>query len=103
MHLTPQTLNCKSKGKYVKAHITLPEGFLAEDVDVNEPALAEPMGVESESIKVIGPDKIEIAFDRQAFCDALAEDGELEVTVTGSFVDGLYFSATDTIRIIGRH
>jgi parallel beta-helix repeat protein len=103
VHLTPQTLNCRSKGKYIKAHITLPEGFLAEDVDVNEPAIAEPVGLESEYIKGLGADKIEIAFDRQDFCDALTEDGELEVTVTGSLTTGQYFSATDTITIIGRH
>jgi len=102
MHLAPQTLNCNSKGKYIKAHMTLPGGFLAEDIDVDEPAIAEPVGLESEYIKGLGADKIEIAFDRQAFCEALTEDGELEITVTGSFVDGLYFSATDTIRIISR-
>jgi predicted outer membrane repeat protein len=102
MHLTPQKSNCRSKRKHIKAHITLPEGFLAEDLDANEPAIAEPMDVESESIKVLGPDKIEIAFDRQAFCDALTETGEVEVTVTGSFIDGQYFSATDTVRIISR-
>ena len=101
MKLTPQMLNCNSKGKYVKAHLTLPEGFLPQDVDVNEPAVAEPVGIESEYIKVLGtgPVKLEICFDREAFCETITETGEIEITVIGSLTTSRYFYATDTIRI----
>jgi hypothetical protein len=106
MKFTPQMLNCNSKGKYVKAHLTLPEGFLSEDVDVNEPAVAEPMGIESEYINILGNDDgpvmLEIVFDREAFCEAVTETGEVEVAVTGSLVTGRYFYCTDAIRIINR-
>jgi hypothetical protein len=109
MKLTPQMLNCNSKGKYVKAHLTLPEEFLPQDVDVNKPAWVEPMGIESESIKVLGagagPVRLEICFDREAFCDLLTDmnDGSLEVTVIGSLTAGRYFYATDTIKIKPQH
>ncbi len=107
MKLTPQTLNCNSKGKWVKAHITLAEGFLAEavDVDVNTPAVAQPMDVESEYIKVIGdgegPVRLEVGFDREGFCEAVrdTDDDALEVTVTGSLTTGQYFRGTDTVMI----
>jgi len=105
MKLTPQMLNCNSKGKYIKAHLTLPEGFLPEDVDVNEPAIAEPIGAESEYIDVFGnkdsPVRLEICFDREAFCDGLTDtdDDSLEVTVIGSLTTSRYFDATDTIKI----
>ncbi len=105
MKLTPQMLNCNSKGKYVKAHLTLPEGFLPQDVDVNESAIAEPMGVYSEYIKVLGSHKsqvrLEIAFDHEAFCDRVsdADDDFLDVTVIGSLTTSQYFYATDTIKI----
>ncbi len=101
MKLTPQMLNCNSKGKYVKAHLTLPEGFLPQDVDVNESAIAEPMSAESEYIKVLGagPVRLEICFDREAFCDGLTETGEVEITVIGSLTTSRYFYATDTIKI----
>jgi len=113
MKLTPQTLNCNSKGNWVKAHLTLPKGFLPEDVDVNATAVAEPIGAESEYIKVFGNDKgpvrLEIAFDREAFCDLfanedsiVADDGSLEITVIGSLTTGQYFHCTDTIRVIAR-
>lgn len=106
MKLTPQTLNCNSKGNWVKAHFVLPEGILPEDVDVNAPAVAEPMGAESTYIKVFGNDdgpvRLEICFDREAFCDKLqdTDNGSLEVTVVGSLTTGQYFYGSDTIRII---
>ena len=103
MKLTPQMLNCNSKGKYIKTHLTLPEGFLPEDVDVNAPAMAEPMGAESEYIKVLGtgtgPVRLEITFDREAFCARITETGEVEITVIGSLTTSQCFYATDTIKI----
>ena len=103
MKLTPQTINCNSKGKYIKAHFTLPEEFLPQDVDVNESAVAEPMGIESNYINVFANEEgfveIEIAFDRAAFCETIIETGEVEITVIGSLTTSRYFYATDTIKI----
>ena len=102
MTLTPKALNCNSKGNFIKAHFALPDGFLPEDVDVNTPAWAEPVGVQSEYIRLLGnnPVKLEIAFDRQTFCDAITEPGQLEVTIIGSLTAGQRFYATDSIKII---
>lgn len=108
MKLTPRKLNCGSRGKWVKAHFVLPEGFLPEDVDVNTPAIAEPMGTESEYIKVLGsnkgPVKLEAAFGREAFCSTVPDtnDGYLDVIIIGSLTTGQYFSGTDTIKVIQR-
>ncbi|UCC22691.1 MAG: right-handed parallel beta-helix repeat-containing protein, partial [Planctomycetota bacterium] len=103
MTLTPHSLSCASKGRWVKARVVLPEGYLPEDVDIDTPAVALPMDVESEYIKVFasgkGPVSVEIRFDRAAFCDALTENGEIEVTITGSLTTGREFYATDTIKI----
>ena len=102
MNFTPKTINCNSRGNLVKAHITLPDEFLPEDVDVNEPAWAETIDLESEYIKLLGsnPVRLEIAFDRQAFCAPITEPGQLEVTIIGSFTNNQNFYATDTIKII---
>ncbi|MHC4069371.1 MAG: FG-GAP repeat protein [Planctomycetota bacterium] len=103
--LTPQMLNCKSKGKWVKAHVTLPEEIYPEDIDVNTPAVAEPPGVESEYIEVFdngrGRFDVQIYFNRQSFCEELSEteNGLLEVTVTGSLLDGRKFQGSDTIKL----
>ena len=101
MNFTPKIINCNSKGNYVKAHFTLPDGFWPEDVDINEPAWAEPIDLESEYIKPLGsnPVKLEICFDRQDFCDAITKPGQIELTIIGSFVTGQNFYATDTITL----
>ncbi|MHC4157646.1 MAG: LamG-like jellyroll fold domain-containing protein [Planctomycetota bacterium] len=102
MQLTPQMLNCSGKVKWVKAHITLPEGFYPEDVDINEPAVAYPMEAESEYITALGGDKgpvrLEVVFGSEAFCDSIIDD-YLDITVIGSLTTGQYFQGTDTIKI----
>ena len=106
--IAPHMLNCASSGKWVKAHVVLPEGYWPEDIDVNTPAAAEPMGAESEYIKVFDNGKgkfgIEIGFDREAFCEAGAEseDGYLEVKVTGWLLTGERFEGSDTIKVISQ-
>ncbi len=102
MKLTPQALNCAGKGKFIKAHITLPEEIFPEDIDVNTPAVADPPDIDSEYIRVLGdtgPVKLEVAFSRAAFCETLTETGEIEVTVFGYLTTGQEFYATDTITI----
>jgi len=102
MKFTPQALNPKSKGNWVKAHFVLPDGFVVEDVDVNRPAWIEPLGIESDYLDVFvnedGLVEIEAGFDRAAFCAAGPIDGT--VTVIGAFGSGQYFYGTDTIKII---
>ena len=104
MKFTPQALNCKGKGKWVKARFVLPAEFTVEDVDSNSPAMAQPPGIESEYMSVFvnedGVVEIEAAFDRAAFCDAVKSCGPIEITVTGSLTSGQYFYGKDTIKII---
>jgi len=103
MTLTPQSLNCKSKGKWIKAHVTLPEELTAEDIDVNTPAVLEPAGIESTYIDLLGsnngPVYLEIVFDRENLCDSLYENGLVEIELWGRLVTGRYFYATDTIKV----
>ena len=49
MKVTPQVLNLDSHGNWVKAHFVMPDGFSAEQIDANAPAVFEPPGIESES------------------------------------------------------
>jgi hypothetical protein len=103
MKLTPQTLNCASRAKFIKAHITLPEEIFPEDIDFNTPAVADPPDIDSEYIKLLGGDtdpvKLEIAFDRRSFCAELTEPGEIEVTVFGYLTTGQEFYGSDTITV----
>jgi hypothetical protein len=103
MKLTPRKLNCRSQGNWVKAHLTLPEGFTVADVDSNRPAVLHSFGFESAPLYVfVNKDKlveIEAAFEREAVC-SLAANWPEELTVAGFLTDGNIFLGTSTVRII---
>jgi hypothetical protein len=103
MKLTPGTLNCRSYGNWVKAHLTLPQGFTVADVNSNRPAVLHSFGFESAPLYVfVNKDKlveIEAAFERQKAC-SLAGDWPQELTVAGFLADGNIFLGTSTVRII---
>jgi hypothetical protein len=101
MHCTPKKLNPKSQGKWFKAHLTLPQGYAAEDVNVNVPCILEPLGIESKYIKVHGLAQVEVGFARSDLCGAAMRFGPGEITVYGEFVWGQAFFGTDTIRLAG--
>ncbi|MHC4789989.1 MAG: right-handed parallel beta-helix repeat-containing protein [Planctomycetota bacterium] len=109
MKFTPQALNCNSKGRWVKAHFVLPEEFSPEDVDTNEPAVAELMDSEIQSdymnvfVNKDGLVEIEAAFSRADFCSSATVYRPLDVTVRGMFNASYYFYGTDTIKIINKN
>jgi parallel beta-helix repeat protein len=106
MKFTPQALNPRSKGKWVKAHFVLPEEFVAEDVDANTPAVIPLLGIQSEYMNVFingdGLVEIEAAFTRAEFCGAATGNEPLEVTVIGLLTTGQQFYGTDIIKITNR-
>jgi hypothetical protein len=106
MKFTPQALNPGSKGRWVKAHFVLPEGYAIEDVDVNTPAkITEPFepDIDSNYVNVFINDdnlvEVEAAFERGVFCEADISDEAIEVTVVGSFMSGQQFYGTDIIKV----
>ena len=103
LRFTPWTINCRVNGIWVKADVTLPEGFAAVDVDTEAGVTAEPLGVDSVDIEVAMNDdgvvEIVISYVRSDFCEALPDTEELEVTVIGSLTAGQSFYAVDTIKI----
>ena len=92
-----------SNGRWVKAHITLPEGFAAADVDADRPAVLYGSDFESAPLNVcINPKglvEIEAALRREDFC-SLANDWPESLTVYGFFRDGNTFFGTSTVRIM---
>ncbi len=105
MRFTPQVVNCRSKGKWVRAHFTLPAEFTVDDVDSSVPGRIDSVGIESTSMEVFagrdGLAKVTMTFDRSAFCSAMTGRGPVEITVTGCLTNGEQFYGTDTIRVTG--
>jgi hypothetical protein len=107
MKFTPQSVNPDSQGKWVKAHIVLPEGFGIEDVDLSSPAmLIEPFRAESEHLHVFvnktGLIEVEAAFDRFAFCSNDFADRTISVVGILSGTSGQYLLGTDAVGIIDK-
>jgi hypothetical protein len=106
MKFTPQALNLCSKGRWLKAHIVLPDGYSNADVDTESGATLNLLGIEvaSEHIKLLGNKKrrgkAKITFDRSGLCGVVADGDFAEVTVTGSLTTGEQFYGTDTVEII---
>ena len=104
MHFTPQTLNPRSEGRWVKAHLVLPQDFGAEDVNTNTAAVLEPFHIESDYINVFVNDEgfteLEIGFDRSGFCGR--EPFEGVVTVSGALQGWQRYEGSDEIRILSK-
>jgi hypothetical protein len=95
--IKPRTLNLAGKG-VLSVFIELPEGYGEEDVDLSTvecekaPAVKATMADDNELI---------IKFDREDLVGVSPGDA-VELTVTGSFTDGTFFTGTDTVKVTVR-
>jgi predicted outer membrane repeat protein len=103
MKFTPQAVNLFSKGKWVKGHIVLQEGFSIDDVDAGAGARLEPFGVDSDHADVFVNDdgmvEVEAVFERSQLRGTVVNGSTVEVTVSGKFASGQCFYGRDTIKI----
>ena len=104
--IDPDTLNLKSKGKWITAYIELPSGYSVENIDVstvrlivdsdNVPAESRPTGIGDHDNDGIAD--LMVKFSRSAV-QAIINVGEVELTFIGE-VDGIPFEGGDNIRVI---
>ena len=100
----PDTLNLKSKGKFVTVYIELPEGFDVSEIDISRLTLNESVPALPKPIEIGDHDSDGIAdlmvkFDRQQLI-GLLEAGEQVIALTGQLTDGTPLAGIDTIRVI---
>jgi len=100
----PNTLNLKSKGRWVTCYIELPEGCSVADIDVpsvmlNGSILAEDSPWSIGDYDLDGIADLMVKFDRAAVAAILPTGENVAVTVTGK-VGTAQFSGTDYIRVI---
>jgi hypothetical protein len=99
VNVDPDTLNVKSKGKWVTCYIQLPEGYDVSDIDVGSILLEQTLAVQRSEIQ---DDVLMVKFDRQALIAYLdGMRGDVTLTVTGQLSDGTLLEGADTIRVIG--
>ena len=101
--VNPDTLNLKSKGKWVTVHIELPVGYDVGDIDIGTVRLEDTVSPESKPVEIGDYDADGIAdlmvkFDKAAVVAVVGAGEEAELVVTGE-VAGTPFEGSDTIRI----
>lgn len=104
--MTPDVINVTSKGKYVTAQITFPDGaYDLTEVDVDSVLLLDTLPVLSHKIN---KEKIIVKFDRQELIDKIVEmdleyPNEIDVYIFGYFYDGTPFTGEDTLKVKGKN
>ena len=116
VEIDPQTLNLKSNGKWITAHIQLPEEYDPADIDASTillngtiaPVFDHPKhgSVESTSKYLVshngkGAGELTVRFDRTSVASWIYQNvgrqHDVSLTITGEFKDGTPFEGTDTI------
>lgn len=103
----PNTLNLRSKGKWITARIELPEGYDVADIDVST-ILLNGTELSPTSIGNYNSDEIHdlmVKFDRgeviEVIINILGEGDDVEIIITGALLsDDTKFKGRDTIRVI---
>ncbi|MGD9141728.1 MAG: FlgD immunoglobulin-like domain containing protein [bacterium] len=106
VELNPETINVRSRGRYVTCYIELAGGLDPADIDIATVALdgavyAEATPTEIGDYDSNGIDDLMVKFSRRDVLDLFDEIGEIEVTISGEVSDQ-YFEGYDTIRIMGK-
>ena len=106
--IDPNTLNLKSRGKWITSYIELSGGFVVGDIDVSSIMLNGTLHAAPKPTSIGDNDNdgipdLMVKFDRQAIITWLKDEGiyggEVTFTVTGTVADKP-FEGHDTIRII---
>lgn len=115
--IDPDTLNLKSKGKWITCYIELCDGYDVEDIDVGTVAITSLKLNGGETVEVDMPAELfpteigdyndngildfMVKFDRQLVQDVVPV-GAIEITVSGSMIGEVDFQGTDTLLIIDK-
>ncbi len=103
----PDTLNLKSKGKFVTVYIELPEDFDVSEIDLfslelNELVPPLPKPIEIGDYDSDGINDLMVKFDRQELIEVLEPGKEQIVDLTGRLSDGRPIAGFDIIRVIDK-
>ncbi len=96
LDIDPDTLNLKSKGRWITAFISA-ENASVQDIDVSAILLQDALAPGRWDYQ---DDVLMLKFDRQDFKDIVQVGESVQVKITGKWEDGTAFEAYDIIRVI---
>jgi hypothetical protein len=95
--IDPDTLNLKSKGRWITCYIDI-SGYDVNEIDISTILLEDTIPAEWGDIQNT---TLMVKFDRSEVEDYIGVPQEsIELKVTGEFYDGTEFEGSDTIRVI---
>lgn len=98
--IDPDTLNVKSKGRWITCYICLPEEYNVADIDSYSVFLEDE--IEAPWIWFDEKEQVAMArFNRSEVQDIL-KAGKVELTISGILIDRTRFKGTDIIRVIDK-
>jgi len=118
VNIKPNTLNLKSKGKWITCYIELSEGYDVSDIDVSTVMLndtipislldvpaPEPVPTEIGDYDSDGVPDLMVKFNRAALTSHIYHVsgityGNVALTITGQLADGTMFEGSDTIKVM---
>ncbi len=110
--VNPDTLNLKSKGRWITVYIELPEGYDVNDIDVSTILLNDTVKAESHPICVADHDgdgipDLMVKFNRQEVIDLIkptgnenSKFGTVTLTITGKLYNEIPFEGSDVIKVL---
>ena len=109
VNIEPDTLNLKSKGKWITAYIELQEGYNISDINISTILLNGTIPVDLNAPTAIGdydndgvPDLM-VKFNRTAVCEFILfkgiKVGNVTLKISGKLVNGIEFEGCGTIRV----
>ncbi|MFX1376319.1 MAG: hypothetical protein ACFFA0_10930 [Promethearchaeota archaeon] len=104
--IKPNTLNLKSKGRWVTAFIELPTGYDVAEIDISTILLQDTIPAELHPTKIgdydgDGIPDLMVKFSRRALQSIVPVGDEVEIELSGALLDGTMILGTDIIRVIG--
>jgi signal peptidase len=102
--IDPDTLNLDSQGKWITVYAYIDTEYDEKDIIIKSVMLDGVIQAEWGEVQTDG--RLMVKFDRTLLIEYLIREGygdgdKVTLTVSGEFVDGVRFSGTDTIVVIG--
>lgn len=104
--IKPDTLNLKSKGRWITAYIELPDGYDVNDINITTILLENAIPAEHHPTEIgdydnDGNSDLMVKFDRSDVEDCIGIPMDpVTFTITGDMVTGESFEGDDTVRAI---
>jgi parallel beta-helix repeat protein len=98
--IAPRTINLASKGNWITCYIWLPDEYDVADIEPNSIFLEGQ--IQPEQFSVDEQKQVATARFSREDVQPILDLGDINLKITGLLIDGTWFEATDTIKVIGK-